>query len=140
LTAISRGNGKVVQFHAHGSALAKSEEDQRRAPRRRVLKSGTVAYNERHTTLPCSVRDISTTGARVQVEGSICAPDTFDLLIPLDGLEASCEVVWRNGQEVGVRFITAPRMVAPKRVQVINALVPQQRPSLRRKPKPGETV
>lgn len=130
----------VVQFHAHGTTLGKSEEDQRRAPRRRVLKSGVVAYNDRHATLPCTVRDISATGARVRVDGSISAPDTFELLIPIDGLEANCEAAWRKGNEVGVRFLAAPRMVAPKRQQVINPLLPTEKPSLRRKPKPGETA
>jgi hypothetical protein len=137
VTIASRGNGTVVHLHAHGSAaVARTEEDQRRAPRRRVLKAGIVAYNDRHSTLPCSVRDLSATGARVRVEGSISAPDTFELLIPIDGLEANCQVVWRSDADVGVRFLAAPRVVAPKRTQVINPLVPAQKPTLRRTQKP----
>ena len=83
--------------------------------RRRVLKAGVVAYNDRHVTLPCTVRDLSATGARVRVEGSVSAPDTFELIIDIDGFEANCQVVWRKGNEIGVRFLGAPRMVAPKR-------------------------
>lgn len=130
----------VVQFQVQGNTVAKSDGEQRRALRRRVLKAGLVAYNERHSTLSCTVRDISDTGARVRVEGSISAPDTFDLIIQIDGLEASCEVVWRNGSECGVRFLGAPRMVAAKRQQVINPLLPAEKPSLRRKPKPSESA
>jgi hypothetical protein len=126
----------VVQFHVQGNTVAKSDGEHRAAQRRRVLKAGLVAYNDRHSTLSCTVRDISATGARVRVEGSVSAPDTFDLIIQIDGLEASCQVVWRNGSEVGVRFLAAPRMVAAKRQQVINALAPAEKPSLRRKPKP----
>lgn len=124
----------VVQLH--GNVLAKREGDQRVAQRRRILKAGTVAYNARHVTLSCTVRDISATGARVRVDGSVSAPDSFELLIEADGLEASCEVVWRHGNEVGVRFLAAPRMVAPKRQPMINPLMPAEKPSLRRKPKP----
>jgi PilZ domain len=127
----------VVQFQVQGNTVAKSDGEQRRALRRRVLKAGLVAYNERHSTLSCTVRDISDTGARVRVDGSVSAPDTFELIIQIDGLEASCEVVWRNGNEVGVRFLGAPRMVAAKRQQVINPLLPAEKPSLRRKPKPA---
>ncbi len=127
----------VVQFQIQGNTVAKSDGEQRRALRRRVLKAGLVAYNERHSTLSCTVRDISDTGARVRVDGSVSAPDTFELIIQIDGLEASCEVVWRNGSEVGVRFLGAPRMVAAKRQQVINPLLPVEKPTLRRKPKPA---
>jgi hypothetical protein len=68
------------------------------------------------------------------MESSLTVPDTFELIIDIDGLEANCQVVWRSGTEVGVRFLGAPRKVAARRVQVINALVPQSAPTLRRKP------
>ena len=89
-------------------------------------------------TVGCTVRDISATGARLRVEGSVSAPDTFELLIQLDGLEANCQVVWRSGADVGVKFLGAPRTVAVKRAQVINPLAPVAAPTLRRKPRPGE--
>lgn len=130
----------VVQLHSQSSAVAKVDSDARAAVRRRVLKAGVVAYNDRHVTLPCTVRDLSGTGARVRVEGSISAPDTFELIIDIDGLEAHCQVVWRKSNEIGVRFLGAPRIVAPKRTQVINPMLPTPRASLRRQPKPGEAI
>lgn len=128
-------SGTVVQFQTQGNTVAVVEGDNRRAPRRRILKSGIIAYNGRFATLSCSVRDMSSTGARLRVEGTMSAPDTFELIIQMDGLEASCEVVWRKDQEVGVRFLAAPRIVAAKRAQVINPVLPTEKPSLRRKPK-----
>jgi hypothetical protein len=112
-------------------------EDKRKTPRRRVLKGGIIAYNDRHVTLSCTVRDISEAGARLRLTGSVNAPDTFDLIIELDGFEANCEVVRRSGNEMSVRFVSAPRIVPPKRSQVITPLTPAQAPSLRKKPKPG---
>jgi hypothetical protein len=112
----------------------KSEEDARIAPRRRVLKAGIAASNDRHLTVACTIRDMSATGARVRVDGSVSVPDTFELIIESDGLEANCKVVWRKPQEVGVRFVGAPRMVAAKRPQVISAVTPTRAPTLRRKP------
>jgi hypothetical protein len=127
----------VVQFRSTSSALLKPDQHEaRRAPRHRVLKSGIVATNDRHLTMGCTVRDLSDTGARIRVESSLSVPDTFELIIEMDGLEANCQVVWRNGKEVGVKYLGAPRKVAARRVQVINALVPPSSPSLRRRPKP----
>ena len=48
------------------------------------------------------------------------------------------QVVWRSGADLGVKFLAAPRIVAAKRTQTINALIPTRAPTLRRKPRPGE--
>ena len=109
------------------------QEDKRGASRRRVLKGAIVAFNDRRSTLPCIVRDLSLSGARLEVKGSISAPDTFILIVELDGLEADCAVVWRKGVELAVRFICPPRQVPPKRSQIVNPLTPERAPSLRRK-------
>jgi hypothetical protein len=134
LEASNRAGGAVAPFSAVVNAIVKPEGDGRIAPRRRVLKSGIAASNDRRLTVNCTVRDISDTGARLRVEGSMTVPDTFELLIPLDGLEAPCQVVWRKGGDVGVKFLSAPRIAAPKRAQVISAVVPPKAISLRRLP------
>ncbi len=116
-------------------ASAPAQNDARRShPRRRILKSGTIAFNDRFSALPCTVRDRSETGAHLRVEGTVNVPNTFELIIELDGLEAGCEVVWRKEKDIGVRFLSAPRTVPPRRTQVVKALVPEQAPTLRRKP------
>lgn len=73
-------------------------DELRRKVRRRMLKAGIIAFNKRHSTLACTVRDLSDTGARLRVEGSMNAPDTFDLIIVLDALEAPCQVMWAKWQ------------------------------------------
>ena len=141
MAALAHSTGSVVHLHTVGNtALAPKTDEARIAPRRRMLKSGKIAYADRHVTIGCSVRDMSATGARLRIEGSVTEPDTFELLIALDGVEANCEVVWRREADIGVRFIGAPRTVAPKRAQLITAVAPTQAPSLRRKPRPGETI
>ena len=64
-----------------------ASKERRGSPRRRVLKGSIILFNDRHSTLPCTVRDLSATGARVRVESSVTAPDAFILLIELDGFE-----------------------------------------------------
>jgi hypothetical protein len=127
----------VIAIGAVGNDLVKETPAEARvAARRRVLKAGIAASNERRLTVACTVRDVSATGARLRVEGSVGIPDTFELIIEVDGLEADCQVVWRKGSEVGARFLAAPRMVAARRQQVINALAPAKAPTLRRSPTP----
>jgi hypothetical protein len=133
LTTLPKTGGTVVPFSAIGNTRTKAApSDARASPRRRVLKAGIAATNDRHITVACTVRDLSATGARLRVEGSLNIPDTFELIIDVDGLEANCEVMWRKGNEVGARFLGAPRMVAAKRAQIINPLTPAKAPSLRR--------
>jgi hypothetical protein len=139
LATLDQSTGNVVHLRTVGNTALAPEgvNEARIAPRRRMLKAGKIAYRERHVTLECLVRDISATGARLKVQGSVSAPDSFELLIPLDGLEANCQVVWRSGPHLGVKFLGSPRMIA-KRTQVFNALTPAKTPTLRRKPRPGE--
>ena len=114
--------------------MAHAPHSVRSATRRRVLKSGVIAFNDRFSALPCVVRNLSPSGAHLRVEGTINVPNTFELLVELDGLEAQCEVVWRKDKEIGVRFTSPPRMAPPRRAQIVNALASRQAPSLRRKP------
>ena len=114
--------------------------DGRSATRRRILKAGVIAYNDRRSTLACTVRDLSPTGAHLRVTASTSAPDTFDLIIELDGFEVSCCVVWRTTTDVGVRFVSKPRAFAPKRAQVVDAIVHAHKPTLRRKPLDATTT
>ena len=114
-------------------AAAQDGSERRSARRRRLLKSGTIAYNGRYCTVPATVRDISDTGAGLMVGSGAAVPDTFELLISSDGLEADCEVVWRHGNKLGVRFVGAVRHVTPAHKQVISPIVPQKKPELRRK-------
>lgn len=111
----------------------KPPKDPRSSPRRKQLKAGIIAFNGRHSTLPCRVREISGTGARLEVENAQ-VPDTFELLIELDGLEADCAVVWRRGSVVGVMFTSPPKVRPPRRVQIVKPTLPAERPSLRKKP------
>lgn len=109
------------------------ENDKRRAVRKRVLKGATIAFNGRASTMSCTVKDISDTGARLRVSKDVAVPSHFDLIIEMDGLEASCTVAWRRGEEVGVTFDAPPTKGTPRRAQVITSL--EKGPSLlRRKP------
>lgn len=109
------------------------EGSNRRNPRRRILKRGIIAYSGRHLTFECAVRDLSDQGAKLIVTDHRQVPDSFELLVELDGFEADCEVVWRRSDTLGVRFTAPLRRVEPRRIQVLAVTGPRMQPSLRRR-------
>lgn len=73
------------------------------APRIRVSKAAKIEFGGIKT--PCTIRDLSTTGAALQVwELGAKIPAAFTLLIPEDGLKLACRVVWRTEFRLGVVF------------------------------------
>ena len=78
---------------------------------------------------------MSETGAQLEFESSfmLSIPDTFNLIIPLDGIDVPCSVKRKSGCLVGVQFEGPVEKASPKRVQIVSANVPVT-VSLRKKP------
>ena len=122
-----------------GLEPASDSDEGRDAPRRRALKSGVVSYSQGNISFPCVVKDISASGARLKTASDQQVPDTFQLLIELDGLAADCEVVWRGDRQVGVRFIGQPQIGTPTRAQVLYPSEGQQAGVFIRRPGTGRS-
>ena len=78
-------------------------DEHRIAPRHRVLKGGIIAFNGA-AGISCTVRNVSNTGAALDVISPVGIPQSFTLVI--DGNEASrpCHVVWRKEKRIGIAF------------------------------------
>ncbi|MBU1212528.1 MAG: PilZ domain-containing protein [Alphaproteobacteria bacterium] len=124
---------QVLPPDAQDGAESGRKVDRRLAPRRRVLKGAQAVFLNGHCSIPCMVRDISTSGARIKSMHSAHIPDHFQLVIELDGIEVQCEAVWRKSGEIGVRFLAPPSNHQPKRHQVVTAVVFEKKPTLRRR-------
>jgi hypothetical protein len=81
----------------------------------------------------CTIRDTSSTGARLEVQvqrgGNISrdrVPDQFTLFMPADRLEVDCQVMWRQGVMMGVRYTSPTRRTVKQK--------PMQRPEAPKKP------
>jgi len=72
------------------------------APRYRVSKAGTIKF--RGSALDCVVRDLSITGAAIEVTSPAGIPESFILVMPDEGLRLPCQVVWRKPFRIGVKF------------------------------------
>jgi hypothetical protein len=74
----------------------------RTAPRYRVAKLALIEYGG--DKMKCTVRDLSITGASLEVIDSTVVPTRFTLVVPQDGLKLCCRVVRRKDFQVGVAF------------------------------------
>jgi hypothetical protein len=77
-------------------------DEHRIAPRRRVLKAGSIEFGG--GAVPCTIRSISSSGAALEVTSPLWFPDHFILLLVSEGLRRACQIVWRREMRVGVKF------------------------------------
>jgi len=70
--------------------------------RKRVLKTAQIILSDKAPKLDCTVRNISDTGACVQVSTTYGLPASFDIVI--EGTRRSCRAVWRTDIKIGVTF------------------------------------
>jgi PilZ domain len=72
------------------------------AVRHRVLKAATIEFGG--DAIDCTIRNLSTTGALLEVSSQVGIPAKFTLVIPSDALHLPCTVVWRTEYRIGVHF------------------------------------
>jgi hypothetical protein len=72
------------------------------APRFRVTKPAKIEYG--NNKIACTIRDLSTTGAALELSDRSNIPNAFTLVMPDDGLRLPCHVVWRREFRMGIAF------------------------------------
>lgn len=78
--------------------------EKRLAPRRNTMIEAILVFDGGRGRIPCIIRNLSDTGAKIEVQGSVAAvPNTFDLIAPRHRPH-SCRVVWRALRELGIEF------------------------------------
>ncbi len=73
-----------------------------RAPRQRVLKAGAIHFGG--GVIDCTVRNLSETGAALEVASPVGIPESFTLATVADNVRRPCHVVWRKERRIGVAF------------------------------------
>ncbi len=76
--------------------------EKRRSARRRILKTGYIVFSDKAPKLECAVRNISETGALLQVSATAGIPNSFDVII--DGVRRRCSLVRSTDTRLGVVF------------------------------------
>jgi hypothetical protein len=73
-------------------------------PRRRTLKAGKIVFDRRTCVMDCMVRNVSATGACLELPSTVGVPDRFDLVIAPEPRARPCRVAWKDNTRVGVTF------------------------------------
>ena len=71
---------------------------------RRVFKAGRIVFNGGRSTIDCTVRSLSETGAGLDVISTAGIPDQFKLQIEADGLSRLAEIAARRERHIEVTF------------------------------------
>jgi hypothetical protein len=79
-------------------------DNKRDRPRQRTLKSGKIVFAGGSFSIDCTIRNLSETGARLQVPTTVAIPDKFTLVDAHGGTRRDVTVAWRKDDLVGVRF------------------------------------
>jgi hypothetical protein len=90
-----------------------------RAYRQRTYKSAFIynkGYNGKRT---CILRNISETGALLQIEHIAGLPSHFTVGVELDAFEVPAKWIWREEERVGVQFEGPLEPIESKRTQVL---------------------
>lgn len=77
--------------------------DLRLSPRHLTLKGAHIVFNDGRSTISCVVKNLSVSGALLQVQAVFGIPSSFRLALS-DGTQRPCWVVRRAAKEIGVAF------------------------------------
>jgi hypothetical protein len=78
----------------------------KREVRKSLRQPGWITLDGGFAARPCVVQDISSTGAKITVDDPNVLPAKLRLAFARDARTGrNCEVVWRSGKSVGIRFV-----------------------------------
>jgi PilZ domain len=76
------------------------------AKRQKVLKSAKLVFNSNGSVIDCTVKDMSSTGARLICKDSRMLPDEVRFLLSQDNTIRDVRIIWRRGELLGIHFLT----------------------------------
>jgi hypothetical protein len=78
----------------------------KREARKSLRQPGWITLDGGFAARPCVVQDMSTTGAKLTIDDPNVLPAKLRLAFSRDARTGrSCEVVWRRGKSLGVKFV-----------------------------------
>jgi hypothetical protein len=79
--------------------------ERRDVARTRMRHNAEIVVMRRGATkLPCTLQDLTSTGACLTLADSHEVPDTFELTFDRSRSHRACRVKWRTGDKLGVSF------------------------------------
>ena len=78
--------------------------ERRSIPRTTISKGALLFFDERQGVFTCRVRDITMGGAGIQLHDLNVLPLSFELTFDNFHNIHRCQVIWRQGDFLGVKF------------------------------------
>jgi hypothetical protein len=78
--------------------------DLRREVRTPINLRGLIKYGAAGLTLPCTVRDLTRSGAGLTLSTTFGVPQVFRLAVDGESTDRYCRVMWTEGKKLGVAF------------------------------------
>ena len=88
------------------------QKNQRREPRRRVLKDGKIVSPTLHGAIDVRIRDLSNSGALIEIAVGTLIPPTYGLLVVSEEKVYPAATRWRRGERLGMEFTGPPKPAA----------------------------
>ena len=79
-------------------------DEKRVEARPRMLKTGIIHFNGGHTVIDCSVRNMTTGGAKLRLTGTLPLPPTFNFRLAGEKTDRPCRLAWAREDEIGIEF------------------------------------
>lgn len=86
-----------------------TDSGHRQDVRKRTFLRGRIEYNGGAASMDCIIRDMSESGARLELSETSALPEVFDLYIANKDATFRSSMCWRRGGEVGINFVDRPR-------------------------------
>jgi len=85
--------------------MADGMEDRRKDdPRTTTSVPGVIKAKTLDRPIPCLVRNVSISGAEIEVAAPSEIPDVLTLVVDAAEMRIRCYVAWRKGTRVGLAF------------------------------------
>jgi hypothetical protein len=79
----------------------------KREVRKSLHQSGWLTFEGGFGARQCVVQDLSSTGAKITIDDPNALPARLRLAFERDARTGrNCEVVWRRGKSVGIKFVS----------------------------------
>jgi PilZ domain len=79
-------------------------QDRRESVRDKVFLGGVAEINSRGSTMDCVVRNLSDTGACIELDTAAGIPDEVNLTVARKGRSFLATMIWRQANRVGLAF------------------------------------
>ena len=91
-----------------------SEMTLRRHQRTRTFKPASIVFNKGNTVLDCTLCNFSESGAQLRLRNPVHTSKHFELQLTNERRKINCDVVWRDGDLVGVAFSSRWTAIKPR--------------------------